>query len=118
MLASLPSASNDVQHQAYLFGAFRDSKKKRPATRDAYGMRRGPMLALGFRLRRHPQIRAQCLVAFRKLLLDDLGVLQRGNDYDVVTVFPVDRRCNLIVFGQLNRDRKSRRVGKESVSRW
>src|SRR5437016_14254144 len=75
MLACLPSAGNAVQQRSFLFGAFRGPKKSAPSSRDAYGMRRGPMLALGFRLRRHPQVRPQCLVAFWKLLLDDLGVL-------------------------------------------
>src|SRR5207248_1278566 len=55
------------------------------------------------RLRRHPEVWTDHLPAFRKLLLQDLWVLEGGDDHAVATIDPVGGRGHRVAVGELKR---------------
>ena len=80
----------------------RQRRRARARAADASGCAL-PLMASAIGLRRHAQVRPQRLVALRKFLLDELGILQRRHDDDVLAVLPVARRRDPVVLGELQR---------------
>src|SRR5690606_23575612 len=54
-------------------------------------------------LRRYTQIWPNFCVPFGELLFDDVLVLERWYDDDVVAILPVDGRCHAMAVGKLQR---------------
>ncbi len=61
------------------------------------------MSSMQIRLRRYPKIGPYRHIALREFLLDEIGILKRGYDYDVFAVLPVARCSHAVAIGELQR---------------